>query len=112
MTGFMEMNTDTTSRFMDGMATVADTFATGWASAKGDITAAEAGIGTDVLAAAFVAGYRTRTDSLVAALDRVPEVYRAMSAAGQRCVAEYRTADEASAAALNQVSSGGVARWS
>ncbi len=106
MADFIEMGTHPTGRFMTGLAGAAETFGSAWAGNRGDIAAAEAGIGGDVLAQAFVAGYRRRAEPVVAATDRVPEVYLGLSAAGQASVATYRAADESGAGAIAGATAG------
>jgi hypothetical protein len=93
MPQFIEMESGGTEAFLGGMDGMAADLRIAWDNAVGRISAGEAGIGRDRLAAAFAPPYRASADPTRAAGGDLPEHYSGMCASGRSCVAAYLAAD-------------------
>jgi hypothetical protein len=70
------------------------TLAGSWTGAKGDISAAEAGIGSGPLGQAFRANYQPATEAVRGTADPVPGQFQTVAGAGAQGVQDYRAVDD------------------
>jgi hypothetical protein len=98
---FLHMETDVTGQVMDTIETAGREFGEAWKGVRGRITAAEAGIGTGLLAQAFLPKYQPRPVAETA--DRLSVAFLAKAGAGRQAIEDYLNADAVAAQKLGQV---------
>ncbi|HEY0474493.1 MAG TPA: hypothetical protein VGD34_22635 [Kribbella sp.] len=91
--GVMDMFPEELEPQLKALTETGTTLAGSWAGAKGDISAAETGIGSGPLGQAFRANYQPATEAVRGTADPVPDQFRTVAEAGTQGVQDYRTAD-------------------
>jgi nucleoid-associated protein YgaU len=98
---FLHMDTDVTGQVMDTIETAGREFGEAWNGIKARIITAEAGIGTGLLAQAFLPKYQPRQVAETA--DKLSGAFLAKAGAGRQAIEDYLNADAVAAQKLGQV---------
>ncbi|MFE9207258.1 hypothetical protein [Micromonospora sp. NPDC007230] len=98
--GFLEMQTAMVGPQLRVLAETGTTLAGDWRGAEGAATAAEGGIGADVLGQAFRAVYLPDSQAVRQNASAIPPLFQALTDVGMRCLQDYQAADQRSAAAF------------
>ncbi|SFB35782.1 hypothetical protein SAMN05216266_1099 [Amycolatopsis marina] len=102
MTGY-DMNPDGVTRGVNQLRAAGETFGSAWARRKKAISANEPGIGSDLLAQAFLEKYRPLAEKLAANADSIPKAYGALCDDAMGCVAEYLAAETQGTGTVNRL---------
>jgi len=98
--GFMEIDLDGVERVFATLDATGATLDTEWGRARLTVVIGEAGIGHDEIARSFRIHYGPASGAAHRAGDNLPRSFTTLATLGRAGAAEYRAADEHSAAAL------------
>ncbi|WP_020666162.1 hypothetical protein [Amycolatopsis nigrescens] len=98
-----DMDPDAVTRGINQLRAAGETFGSAWERHKQALQAGQAGIGSDLLAQAFLEKYGPLAEQLTAKADGIPNSYGTLCDDAMGCVADYRSADAQGTGAVNRL---------